>query len=302
MIIDKKLSRRQFNTGLVLAATASLLPHAAHAASDADNKQKYCAFIKFLRDYDYERLADQVAEAGFDGIEVTAREVEGYVHPAKAPDELPKLVETLAKRNLEIMILTTDILSAEQPHAQAMLRSAAELKIPRYRMGFFRYDLKKPIVDQLAKLQPAFNDIAAMNREIGIAGVYQNHCGPDFFSATVWDLREMLVNIPPSEIGCVFDIRHAEVEAGEAWPQLYNIMQPHITALSVKDYVWDGNKSMHAPLGEGRLNKKFFELVKASKFNGPISVHVEYLPKGTADENMQALQKDLKTLKDILSA
>ena len=51
------------------------------------------------------------------------------------------------------------------------------LKIPRYRMGFYRYDLKKPIIGQLAELKPVFQEIAAMNREVGIAGIYQNHCG-----------------------------------------------------------------------------------------------------------------------------
>ena len=297
-----RFDRRQFNAGLALAAAASVFPTRVLAAEETKSPQKFCAFIKFLRDYDYEHLADEIAEAGFDGVEVTVREVEGYVHPAKAADELPKLQEALAKRNLEITIITTDVLRADQPHVQAMLRTASALKIPRYRMGFYRYDLKKPIIGQLAELKPAFQEIAAMNREIDISGLYQNHCGPNFFSATLWDLRSMLQDIPPVEIGCVFDIRHAAVEAGEAWPQLFNIMQPHITALSVKDYVWDGHKSKHAPLGEGRLDQTFFKLVKESDINGPISVHVEYLPNANAKENMLALKNDLETLKKILSA
>lgn len=302
MPFDINLNRRQFSTGLAVAAAASLLPTTAKAASEVNDKQKFCAFIKFLRDFDYERLAEEVAQAGFDGVEVTAREKEGYIHPAKASDELPKLQDALAKRNLEITILTTDILGVDQPYTRPLLETAAALKIPRYRLGFFRYDLSRPIIGQLSELKPVFKDIAAMNREIGIAGVYQNHCGPDFFSATVWDLHDMIADIPPSEIGCVFDIRHAEVEAGEAWPQLYNIMQPHIIAISVKDYVWDDNKSKHAPLGKGRLNRKFFEMVKGSDFRGPISVHVEYLPQGSAEENMQALKQDFQTLKEMMSA
>lgn len=294
-------SRRQFGLGLALTAAATAIPTRLFAAETAKPKYKICAFVKFLQKLDYEQLADAMAAAGYDGIEVTAREKEGYIQPAAAADELPKLQEALAKRKLEITILTTDILRADQPHARKLLQTAADLKIPRYRLGFYRYDLKQPILKQLAELQPVIQEIAAMNRELGIAGIYQNHCGADFFSATLWDLHSLIKDIPLAEIGCIFDIRHAAVEAGEAWPQLYNLMEPHISAVSVKDYVWDGQKSQHAPLGKGRVDPKFFRLMEESDFDGPISVHVEYLPQASVEENLQALKTDLQTLKTMLS-
>ncbi len=302
MKFEECLSRRQFGMSVALATAATTIPARLFAAEAVRTDYKFCAFIKFLQKLDYEQLTDAIADAGFDGVEVTAREVEGYIHPAAAAEELPKLQEALAKRNLEITILTTDILRADQPHAEQMLRTAAALNIPRYRLGFYRYDLKQRILKQLAELQPSFQDIAAMNREVGIAGIYQNHCGANFFSATLWDLHSVIKDFPLSELGCVFDIRHAAVEAGEAWPQLYNLMEPHIAAVSVKDYVWDGFKSKHTPLGQGRLDPKFFKLLKASSFDGPISVHVEYLPKEGVEENLQALKTDLATLRKMLSA
>ncbi len=295
-------SRRQFGVGLMAAAAATALPARVFASEAAKPRYKICAFVKFLQKLDYEQLADAMAAAGYDGVEVTAREKEGYIQPAAAADELPKLQEALAKRNLEITILTTDILRADQPHARKLLQTAVELEIPRYRLGFYRYDLKQPILKQLAELKPAIQEIAAMNRELGIAAVYQNHCGADFFGATLWDLHSLIKDYPVSEIGCIFDIRHAAVEAGEAWPQLYNLMEPHTSAVSVKDYVWDGHKSKHAPLGKGRLDPKFFSLMKQSDFDGPISVHVEYLPQASVEENLQALKTDLQTLKTMLSA
>jgi sugar phosphate isomerase/epimerase len=294
-------SRREFGLGLAAAAAASSLPSLLFAAEPVQPAYEVCAFIKFLQSLDYEQLADAIAETGFDGVEVTVREKEGYIHPAASADELPKLLESLAKRNLGITILTTDILRADQPHATKLLETAAQLKIPRYRMGFYRYDLKRPILDQLAALQTTIRDLAVLNRDLGIGGVYQNHCGADFFGATLWDLHSLIKDYPASEMGCVFDIRHASVEAGEAWPQLYNLMQPHIAAVSVKDYVWDGPKSRHVALGKGRVDPKFFGLLNGSKFAGPISVHVEYLPKAGAAENLQALKSDLATLRRMLA-
>lgn len=294
-------SRREFGKVVALAAAATALPSRLFAAENAKSQRKFCAFIKFLQELDYNQLTEAIAEAGFDGVEVTAREKDGYIHPAAAADELPKLQEALAKRNLEITILTTDILSADQAYARPMLQAAAGLNIPLYRMGFWRYDLKRSILEQVAELHPVFQDLTEMNRELGIGGMYQNHCGADFVGATMWDLQRLLQDYPVSELGCVFDIRHAQVEAGEAWPVYFNLMEPHFSALSIKDFVWDGLKSKHTPLGEGRLDPKFFKLLNASSFAGPISVHVEYLPSAGIQENLQALKTDLQTLKTMLS-
>jgi sugar phosphate isomerase/epimerase len=294
-------SRREFGLGLMVAAAASSLPTRLFATEPLPPDHKICAFIKFLQELNYEQLADAIAAAGFNGVEATVREKEGYIHPAAAADELPKLREALAKRNLEINILTTDILDAGQPYAKQVLKTAAELKIPHYRLGFFRYDLKQPIINQLADFRPKIQELAALNRELGIAGIYQNHCGADFFGATLWDLHSLIKDYPRSEMSCVFDIRHASVEAGEAWSQLFNLMQPHIGAVSVKDYVWDGAKSKHVSLGKGRVDPEFFKLLMSSGFAGPISVHVEYLPKAGVAENLQALKMDLQVLKKMLA-
>lgn len=102
----------------------------------------------------YEQLADAMAEAGFSGVEVTVREKEGYIHPAAAADELPRPLRLWRNVISIFTILTTDILSTDQPYAQELLQTAAALKIPRYRLGFYRYDLKQPILNQLAALQP----------------------------------------------------------------------------------------------------------------------------------------------------
>lgn len=290
-----QINRRQFSISAAAAAATLAFPWRLSAAPAAP--YKFCAFIKFLRSFDYDELAERIAQAGFDGIEVTARRQESYIHPERAAEELPRLKETLDKRGLEITILTTEILRADEPHAEPMLRTAAELGIPRYRLGFYRYDLKQPVLPQLAALQPVVRDIAAMNRELGIAAMYQNHAGADMMGATVWDLHSLIKDYPVDEIGCVFDIRHAVAEAGEAWPVYFNLMQPHLSAVSVKDFRWNGRKSQHVPLGEGKVDPNFFKMLRRTEFAGPISVHVEYLTKGDAVENMAALKRDFDTLR-----
>jgi sugar phosphate isomerase/epimerase len=295
-----RMDRRQFTAAAAATAAAMLVPARLPAAARAPTRYKFCAFIKFLQTLNYDELAEAIAEAGFDGVEATCRQKETYIHPERAADELPRFKEALDKRGLEITILTTDILRADEPHAESMLRAAAGVGIQRYRLGFHRYDLKRPILPQLAALQPVFRDLAAMNRDLGIAAVFQNHAGADFMGATIWDLHSLIKDRPVDEIGCVFDIRHASVEGGEAWPVYFDLMKPHLGAVSVKDYRWDGPKSQHVPLGEGRVSRKFFDMLRESSFQGPISVHVEYLPEADAKANLAALKRDFDTLRELL--
>src|SRR6476660_7345389 len=297
---DRQIGRRQFALAAASTAAAFAMQSQLIAAPKPAGRYKFCAFIKFLTAIKYDEMADAIAEAGFDGVEVTARQKEAYIHPDRAADELPRLKEVLDKRKLEITILTTDIVRHDEPNAQSMLRAAASLGIKRYRLGFFRYDLKKPILPQLAALQPVIRDIAAMNRDIGIAGMWQNHAGADMVGATVWDMHSLIKDYPVSEVGCVFDIRHAAVEAGEAWPVYYDLVKPHLSALSVKDFRWEGRKSIHTQLGKGNVDPKFFKTLQKSDFHGPISVHVEYLPKDGAQANMAALKRDFGTLREWL--
>ena len=300
MGVPSEMNRREFAALGVAAAATAVLPGTSSAVeSKKRGKNEICAFIKFVQDLNYDQLADMIAELGFDGIEATIRK-KGYILPEHAADELPKLQEALDKRDLKIMIMTSDVLSPDTPHGESALKAAAAIGVPRYRMGFYRYDLKRPIMEQLNEIRPQVRDLAAMNKELGIGAVYQNHCGADFMGATLWDLREVIKDIPVEEVACVFDVRHAQVESGLAWPIIYDIMRPHISAVSVKDYAWRGAKVDHVPLGEGKLNTDFFELMRAADYQGPISLHVEYLKKEGTQANIDALRKDLGTLRGWL--
>jgi len=297
MTPPQAIHRRQFWKLVAASAAALALPGRSHADSASPKRFTYCAFVKFLTELDYDELADAMADAGFEGIEVTARKQESYIDLARAEEELPRLTESLGKRGLKITILTTDILRADEPGAEPLLRAAVKNGVQRYRLGFHRYDERQPILPQLAALEPVFRDLAALNRELGIAALYQNHCGANMLGATVWDLHSLIKDYSVSEIGCVFDIRHATVEGGEAWPVYWDLMKPHLGAVSVKDFRWNGRKSQHVPLGSGQVDPKFFQLLRQSKFAGPISVHVEYAGDQGAKANVEALKTDFATLR-----
>lgn len=293
------MKRRDFMLSVAAGTASSLLARHSSAAEKGNGDFKICAFVKFLQSLSFDRLAETIKQLGFDGIEATVRD-RGQVLPERVEDDLPKLVEALSKHDLEISVMASSVNRADHPLTEKVLRMAASLGVRNYRMKYYRYDLAKPVTKQLDELRPVVKELAALNRELGISAVYQNHSGARNVGASVWDLHWLLRDIPAKEIGNAFDVRHATVEGGLAWPVSFNLMQPHLGAVYVKDFRWQGRRPENVPLGEGQVDPAFFGLLKKSNFRGPISLHVEYLGQAGVAENVNALNRDLATLRKYL--
>jgi sugar phosphate isomerase/epimerase len=292
------LSRRALLAGGLGMVGAGWIGNAVSAQTN-QRDNSICAFVKFLQSLSYDALAEELAALGFDGIEATVRE-KGQIEPHEAEEELPKLVEALRKCGLEITIMASGISRVDQPHTESVLRVASQLGIGRYRMGYYRYDLTRSILPQLDALQPAVRELAALNRDLGLTGLYQNHAGSRYVGTAVWDLEYLLRDIPVEEIAAAFDIRHATVEGGQAWPLHFQLIRPHLGASYVKDFVWEGRRPVNVPLGRGQVDPQFFAQLREAAFRGPISLHVEYLPEAGVAENLKALKADLATLQGLL--
>ena len=315
------MSRRSFVAGTSAAIGAAAIPSLASAKTVSQDKPyEFCTFIKFLQELSYEELAKKLKEIGFDGAEVTVRK-KGYITPEKAADELPKLAEVFKKHDLKINMMTTGIVGVDSPHAEAILETAASLEIPLYRMGYCRYELKDPIKPQLESFKSQFKELAALNRETGVTGGYHNHAGEKNVGASLWDLHQLLSDIPREEIGSMFDIRHAVAESSGGWQVYYDIIKPHILALVVKDFRWGWKKDkdrrlspLHCPLGVGQVDyPKFLKRFKKDFPNALVSLHVEYLrevekkkkekekeKESLAKINLAAIKRDFGILREAM--
>lgn len=275
----------------------------AAGPADAPGRWRILGFSKPFQDLSIEETAETVAEIGWDGIECPVRP-QGQIEPERAADELPRLVEALKRRGKEVGLLTTAIISARQPHAESLLRLAARLGIRRYRLGFFRYDLKRPIPDQLKEIGAALRDLEALNLELGLQAGFQNHSGGDYVGAPVWDIWTMIRELDPQRMGICFDIGHATVEGGTSWPIEARLAQGRFTAVFVKDFIWQRTDKGWQPkwvtLGEGMLDRSFFAWLKTTGFNGPFSQHHEY-DHGRGKPMITRMQQDLKVLKEWLT-
>jgi sugar phosphate isomerase/epimerase len=261
-------------------------------------KQPICVFTKPFNSLSFDRLAEVMKALGADGIEAPIRKG-GHIEPKEVEDRLPLLVEALRKRGLEITVLTSDINDPRDPLTYKVLRTVARLGIKRYRMQYFTYELKQPIEKQINEWRAQVKDLAAMNRELGIRAVYQNHAGEKLLGAAIWDLRLLLEGIPIEEIGVAYDIRHATVEGGMSWPVTFQMIRPHIDTVYVKDFRWVEGKPENVPLGEGQVSPTFFQMLAETDFHGPISLHEEYLDHRNPQlvlQHLEAIKADLSTL------
>lgn len=298
------LNRRQ--TVQATAATLAMsLMHNKHigASEKPLSELPVCVFTKPFNSLSFDELAEKIAELGFQGIEAPVRPG-GHVVPTDVPLRLPKLVSALKKRGLEINVLTSNINSVSDKVSRQTLEVAAELGIKQFRMQYFKYDKTTPVFQQLDKWSNTIAELAAFCSKLGIQAVYQNHAGVNYMGAALWDLQHVLRDIDPAHVGVAYDIRHATVEGGTSWPLTFRMISPHVVTVYVKDFAWKEARVENVPLGQGQVDTEFFKMLAATGFQGPISLHEEYIDHkdpALVPQHLTAIKQDLKTLNRWLS-
>jgi len=293
------LSRRDVLSAAVLSLVSSAACRRALSAgvwgAEPDSRSSVHVFSKHLQWLDYDGMAETAAEIGFDGVDLTVRP-RGHVLPERVEEDLPKAVEAVRKAGLAVLTMTTAITDPRDPLTRSILRTAGRLGIRTYRMGYYRYTDEKPVPRQLDEIKPILADLAAMNERYGLSGSYQNHAGPQYVGAPLWDLHVLLKDLDARWIGCQYDIRHATVEGGTTWPTTLRLMTPYINTLVAKDFRWtqDGDRwrPENCPLGEGMVDfPAYFKLLARQTISAPTSVHFEY-PIGGAEHGARELTTD----------
>ena len=296
-----RIMRRRHFLELSTFAAAST---AVAADAPPEPTRPRLVFTKSLEALPFDILAEKIAALGVTGLEAPIRKG-GHIEPRQAADKLPEFIAALRKQNLDLAILTSDIVRADKD-SEALLRTAVSQGIKRYRLGPYQYDLKKPIVPQLGDVRAMLKDLAAMNKELGIQGQFQNHRGNNRVGSPLWDVISALEDIDPAHLGIAFDFAHATVEGANAWELNLRRAAPHVVSVYFKDYKPEGRNWNPCPLGQGAVSPKSGALVRELlPPDLPFSLHIEYIG-GSGDERvkgtLQAMKNDLATLAKWLPA
>jgi len=325
MIIEKistmAQSRRDFISQTLFASAGliALKTTSSYAATEVnpgipDNVGfRLTVFSKHLHWLSYDEMAKAAAEIGFDGVDLTVRPA-GHVLPEKVEEDLPKAYEAVKKAGLQIYSIVTAITDPDDLLTERILKTANRLGIRLYRLGWYQYDPKLSIEENMKQISGKMKKLDALNRKYKIVGAYQNHSG-EYFGAPVWDLAETLKQIKASATGSQYDIYHGTIEGMNSWMIGLKLLAPYVKMLDIKDFRWaqkDGKWITESvPLGEGAVEwKSFFEILKAHNISVPISIHYEYALGGAEhgkftvdmprEQIFAAMKKDLDYLRQAL--
>ena len=308
------LQRRELLKGLVATSLVGAATETRAVSAPPADSAPYSVhiFSKLLHFLNYNELAAVASDLGFEGVDLTVRP-DGHVEPAKVSTDLPKAIDILKKRNLNVSTITTAITKVDDL-ARTVLETASKQGVRYYRTGWVPYSAEQPIQTALKQYKQQFGDLAKLNQGLNIVGAYQNHAGTNFGSAT-WDLANVLQDINSPNMGSQYDIRHATVEGGTSWSTGLRMIHSHIRFIAIKDVIWEkvGGKwkAESVPLGQGMVDfPAYFALLKKLNVQVPISLHLEY-PLGGADQGKRAItvprekiykamQTDLETLRGML--
>lgn len=321
-----KLNRRNFITKSILTTAgvySGILVDAKSTDSPIESSSlptiaddiafKVSVFSKHLHWLDYTNMGSAAAEIGFDGIDLTVRP-EGHVLPERVEEDLPKAHEAIKKAGINLYSIVTAITDPDDPATEKILKTASQLGVRFYRLGWFNYDNKISIEENLQIISVKMKKLEALNTKYNMQAVYQNHSGR-YFGAPVWDLAQSLKLTNAPTIGAQYDILHATVEGMNAWIYGLKLIKPFIKTINIKDFQWEKKNgkwiTVGVPLGSGAVDwKNYFSVLKEYAIKVPISMHCEY-PLGGAEggartltipkeQFFKSMKKDLLFLKQAL--
>jgi sugar phosphate isomerase/epimerase len=296
------MNRRHFITSTAAALGST---HFSTAA-EADHKKEASPILGFTKSFSDLSLSDSAAlveEVGWDGVDIPIRKESTHITLERAADDLPTFIEMLKKRGKAHCMVTTDVISVS-PENEKLLRTLASCGIKKYRLGFHRYQANDNPMKVAREMSTRLQDIAKLNRELGLWGGYQNHSGPQYFGGPIWDVMLAMENTDAKHLGLCFDIAHATVEGGQNWPIQYRLARPRLGVAYIKDYRWreaDGVWHRDAcSFGKGIVRKAYFESLRKSRFDGEYCQHHEY-PIGSGKDRAAHYKRDLESLRAFLA-
>ncbi len=300
-----QISRRDFIREVFAGAAIVGLCGAPSLSSGAE-KPVCPPIVVFSKIYQelrlsYEEAAELTAEAGLKGIDCPVRPG-GEVLPERVADDLPRYHEALRKHGLKVPLLTTAITSPSSPHAEQILKTAKKVGAEFYRLGFVYRKKSLPVSEQVKQFKSQLTELTAVNRELRIGALVQNHSpsgNNQYLAGDLSEMEQMLEGLAPDQIGAAFDIGHAIIVHGDDWRRHFEALKSHLRVAYIKDA---DRQHRWVPFGEGAISRTgYFKLLKEIGYKAPFSLHIEFdWDDGGKSRNRASLLKALKQSATVL--
>jgi len=241
-----------------------------------------CGYSQNLAKVPYPQLGEIAAQIGYEGLDLTVM-IGGHVDPRITNVDLVRAFEAVRGAGVEVAMISTNITTPADPTCYPVLYLTGHSQVPLFRLGYWPYGTL-PIQARMAQVRQELGQVLNVAQRCDISAMFPNRAG-EFVGQSVWDSQEIMAGFDPRMVGFYFDPAEAVAEGGlGGWQTALRLALPRLKAISLQDFYWkkDGDdwKMQKCPLGEGMVDwGKFFSMVAAARFNGPISIHQEYNPQ-----------------------
>jgi sugar phosphate isomerase/epimerase len=261
-----------------------------------------CLYSQHLIKVEYEAVGMVLRDLGFDGCDLAV--VPGsHVPPEQANSDLMRAIEAVSGVGLDVPIISTAVVSANDPYGRQILGIAGFMGIGLFRPGYWKYGAAADLDVRLAEVQRDMLGLASVARAYNVAMAFPNGNG-DSVGAALWDVNTTLRGIDPRWVGYDFDPGFAaEMNGPNGGGTALRLALPRVKAVTVRDFTWskDGAawKATPCPLGDGVVDwRSFFAALARVRFVGPVTIQVAY----PSTDELNAFRQDLGFVRKQIAA
>lgn len=274
-------------------------------------------FSKHLGPLSIAKAGESVRELGFAGLDLTVRPG-GHVLPESVRTALPQAVRDLRTLGLGVPMITTGIVAADEPHAEAILATAAAEGIRELKLGYWPYRPFGRLMEQLDAARKRMDGLEALARKHNARVSIHTHSG-DYLSAEPGNVYLLLKDRDPHHAGAYIDPGHITLEGGASgWMLGIDLLQQYLSMVAVKTFGFFPEKKPETgetiwhhklvPLRDGIVRwPAVFRCLKQLGWDGVVTLHSEYQGSHswrdlTVPELVAQTREDLAYLRPVIRA
>ena len=262
-----------------------------------------CLYSQHLIKVEYEAVGMVLRDLGFDGCDLAV--VPGsHIAPEQAGSDLMRGIEAISGVGLEVPIISTSVISGNDPNGRQILGIAGFMGVGLFRPGYWKYGNAPDLEARLAEVQREVFGLASIARayNVGDGGTQRDR---GFGGRRGLGYERDAAGHRSALGGLRFRPGYATENAGASGAAVVmRLAMPKLKAVTVRDFTWNKDaagawKATPCPLGEGMVDwRQFFTALARVRFVGPITIEARYETK----DELNAFRHDLEFVRKQIAA
>lgn len=247
-------------------------------------------FTKPFQSLAIDALCDVVRDMGFDGLDLTVRKG-GHVDTQRGnlAAELRNAVNRITAAGLSLPMITSAVLTADDPHAAPIFEAAGALGVPFIKIGYHDYHGFGSLNTSLDTAKKQLDGIEKLAIRTGVCAVIHNHFGGEKrLGASPFLVARLLEGRDPRALAAYVDAGHIVVEgAMGSWMSGLESLSGRVRVLGAKTYGLFPDQPAEAAVTQWQIRPLPFDqglvpwdrlltCLRQSGFDGPVTFHSEY--------------------------